>query len=164
VTDFATQAQPGAVAMMRRQTGKPDQSGALRRTVSILDPLTFLLRLRVAPPSALQKFEVIDGQGLWIITMTPARIEADGAGRALRLDGKAEPINWDGAVDGERSTHAFSLWLSTDQFRTPLRLVMPLAVGEARAELVGLSRGRPPIRVTPHPLTQLPHAALLASP
>jgi hypothetical protein len=164
VIDFAQQPQPGALAMMRRRTGKPDQPAALKRAVPVLDPLTFLLRLRVTPPSAVQRFEVIDGQALWLITMIPARIETDGAGRALRLDGKAEPITWDGGPDDDRGSHAFSLWLSTDQFHTPLRLVMPLAVGAARADLVGLSRGRPPSRVTPHPATQLTQARSLASP
>jgi uncharacterized protein DUF3108 len=164
VTDFAQQGQPGFVAMVRKRTGKPDRPASLKRIGSVLDPLTFLLQLRVAPPTAAQRFEVLDGQGLWVITMSPARSEPDGAGRALRLDGKADPIAWDGAVDRERSTHAFSLWLTADEFHTPLRLVMPLAVGQARADLVGLSRSPPPARITPHPLTRLPQLRWLASP
>jgi hypothetical protein len=164
VTDYADQLQPGAVTMLRRRTGKPDRPAALRRTTAVLDPLTFLMRLRVAPPAAPQSYEVIDGQGLWTITMTPARIEADGAGRAIRLDGKAAPIAWDGHPDRERSTHPFTLWLTADEFRTPLKLVMPLAVGEARAELVGLSRGRTPARVSQPALARLPQLSWLASP
>jgi hypothetical protein len=164
VTDFAQQPQPGMVAMLRRRTGKPDRPAALRRGGSVLDPLTFLLRLRVAPPAAPQRYEVIDGQGLWVISMAPTRTEPDGAGRALRLEGKADPITWEGTVDKERSSHAFTLWLTADEYHTPLRLVMPLAVGEARADLVGLSRGRTPSRVTPHPLTRLPQLRWLASP
>jgi hypothetical protein len=164
VTDFAQQSPPGLVAMVRRRTGKPDRPASLKRMGSVLDPLTFLLRLRVAPPARAERFEVLDGQGLWVITMAPTRSEPDGTGRALRLDGKAEPIAWDGAIDRERSAHAFSLWLTADEFHTPVRLVMPLAVGEARADLVGLSRGRPPSRVTLHPLTRLPQLRWLASP
>jgi hypothetical protein len=162
VTDFAQQPQPGTVAILRRHTGKPDRPAAFKRAAAVLDPLTFLLRLRVAPPAAVQSFEVIDGQGLWVITMNPARTVAEGAGRALRLDGKADPIAWDGAPDKERSGHAFSLWLTADEFRTPLRLVMPLAVGEARAELVALSRARPAPKAPP--LTHLPQLRWLASP
>jgi hypothetical protein len=164
VTDFADQLQPGAVTMLRRRTGKPDRPAALRRTAPVLDPLTFLMRLRVAPPAAPQTYDVLDGQGLWSITVASARVEADGPGRALRLDGKAAPIGWDGHPDRERSTHPFTLWLTADEFRTPLKLVMPLAVGEARAELVGLSRGRTPARVSQPPLTRLPQLSWLASP
>jgi Protein of unknown function (DUF3108) len=163
VTDFAQQPRPGSVTLLRRRAGKPDRASALNRVAPVLDPLSFLLRLRVAPPAAVQSFEVLDGQGLWVITIGPARDEADGVRRALRLDGKADPIAWDGTPDPERSSHAFSLWLTADRFRTPLRLVMPLAVGEARAELVGLSRGPAPGRVT-HPLTRLPQLRWLASP
>jgi hypothetical protein len=164
VVDLAEQAQPGAVVLMRRRSGKPDRPAALRRGAAVLDPLTFLMKLRVTPPGAPQTFEVLDGQGLWSITMAPARVEADGPGRALRLDGKAAPIAWDGHPDRERSTHAFSLWLTADEYRTPLKLVMPLAVGEARAELVSLSRGRTPARVTRPALTRLPQLSWLASP
>jgi hypothetical protein len=164
VSDYAQQGQPGMVAMLRRRAGKPDRPTALRRPTPVLDPLTFLMRLRVAPPAAPATYEVIDGQGLWIISMTATRTVPDGTGRALLLDGKADPIAWDGGPDKERSSHAFTLWLSADEYRTPLRLVMPLAVGEARAELVGLSRGRSPARVTPHPLTHLPQLRWLASP
>jgi hypothetical protein len=164
VTDFADQLQPGAVTMLRRRPGKGDRPAALRRASAVLDPLSFLMRLRVAPPATPQTYEVIDGQGLWIITVAPARVEADGAGRALRLQGNAAPIAWDGHPDRERSTHAFTLWLTADEFRTPLKLVMPLAVGEARAELVGLSRGRTPARVSAPTLTRLPQLSWLASP
>jgi hypothetical protein len=163
VTDFAQQPAPGTVAMLRRRTGKPDRPAALRRQGAILDPLTFLLQLRAAPPRASQSFEVLDGQGLWTITMAAARSEPDGAGRALRLEGKADPLTWDGKADHERSSHAFTLWLSADDFHTPLRLVMPLSVGEARAELVSLSRRRP-AAPAPRPLTRAPQLRWLASP
>jgi hypothetical protein len=164
VTDFAQQAEPGLVNMMRRRTGRPDRPAALKRAAPVLDPLTFLMRLRVAPPATPQAVEVLDGQGLWLITVKPARNEAEGAGRALRIDGKADPIAWDGAPDKDRSSHRFSLWLTADEFRTPLRLVMPLAVGEARADLVGLSRGRSAPRVVRNALTRLPELRWLAKP
>lgn len=158
VTDFAQQSPPGNVSLVRKRPGKPDTSDALVRKAPVLDPLGFLARLRIAPPiTAPEVFEVLDGRGLWQITVSPAvRVSLAGAGksggaatsmagdRALKLDGKAQPIYWDGDPDTEREARTFSLWLADDVFRTPLRLAMPLAVGEVRVELVSLSRARPP--------------------
>jgi hypothetical protein len=140
VTDFATQAEPGKVALLRRRPGKPDRPDLLKRTTPVLDPLTFLLRLRIAPPRVTESYEVLDGQGLWVITMHEAEPVAEGTGRALRLRGRASPIYWDGSADDERSSHNFTLWLTDDAYRTPLRLVMPMGPGEVRAELVALWR------------------------
>jgi hypothetical protein len=140
VTDIAQQPEPGKVAIVRRRPGKPDRPDNLKRAVPVLDPLTFLLRLRVTPPRAPESFEVLDGQGLWVITVQPAEVVPEGTGRALRLNGRAAPIYWDGSADDERSTHTFSVWLTDDAFHTPLRLVMPMGPGEVRAELVALWR------------------------
>jgi len=49
VTDFARQTKPGTVALVRRRPGKPDQPETLVRQSSVMDPLTFILRLRLAP-------------------------------------------------------------------------------------------------------------------
>jgi hypothetical protein len=150
VTDWAHQPQPGMVALMRRRTGEQDRPDNLRRTVPVLDALTFLMRMRVTPPASPTVYEVLDGQGLWLLKVGPAQPVTEGSGpalrRVLRIDGRAEPIGWNGAPDSERSGHAFSLWLSADDLRTPLRLTMPLAVGEVKAELVSVSRDRPPRR------------------
>jgi hypothetical protein len=143
VTDFARQAHPGTVALLRRRPGRPDQPDTLRRKVEVLDPLSFILRLRVATPHEPQSYEVLDGHGLWQITTSPATRGTGDMGRALRVDGKAEPIFWDGSRDEERPRRTFSVWLSDDEFRTPLRLVLPLSVGEVRADLVTVTRSTP---------------------
>jgi hypothetical protein len=144
VTDFARQPQPGTVALVRRRPGKPDQPETLVRKAAVLDPLGFVLRVRVAPPRQPQVFEVLDGHGLWLLTVAPAVPVTGDFGRALRLDGKAEPIFWDGTHDDDRPNRTFSFWLSDDAFHTPLRLVMPLSVGEVRADLVTVTRSAPP--------------------
>jgi hypothetical protein len=143
VTDFARQPRPGTVSLVRRRPGKPDQPETLVRKVAVLDPLGFVLRMRVSPPRTSQVFEVLDGHGLWLLTIAPAVADAGDFGRALRLDGKAEPIFWDGSHDDDRPNRTFSFWLSDDEFHTPVRLVMPLSVGEVRADLVTVTRSHP---------------------
>jgi hypothetical protein len=66
--------------------------------------------------------------------------------RALRLDGRAEPIYWDGAPDPDRPVRSFTVWLADDAYRTPLKMVMPIGIGEIQVDLVSLTRsprGRP---------------------
>jgi hypothetical protein len=143
VTDFARQTKPGTVALVRRRPGKPDQPETLVRQSTVMDPLTFILRMRLAPPRAPQVYEVLDGHGLWLLTIAPAVPVTGDFGRALRLEGKAEPVFWDGSYDDDRPRRKFTVWLSDDEFHTPLRLVMPLAVGEVRADLVTVTRNHP---------------------
>jgi hypothetical protein len=144
ITDFARQAKPGTVNLVRRRPGKPDQPETLVRQAAVMDPLTFILRMRLAPPRAPQVFEVLDGHGLWLITIAAAVPATGDLGRALRIEGKADPVFWDGSHDDDRPHRTFTVWLSDDAFHTPLRLVMPLSVGEVRADLVTVTRNHPP--------------------
>jgi hypothetical protein len=50
ITDFARQTKPGTVALVRRRPGKPDLPETLVRQSAVMDPLTFILRMRLAPP------------------------------------------------------------------------------------------------------------------
>lgn len=143
VTDFARQTSPGTVALVRRRPGRPDQPETLVRKAAVMDPLTFILRMRLQPPRAPQVYEVLDGHGLWLLTIAPARPVTGDFGRALRLDGTARPVFWDGSPDDGRPNRTFTFWLSDDQYHIPLRLVMPLSVGEVRADLVTVSRNPP---------------------
>jgi hypothetical protein len=141
--------RPGKVVMLRRRAGRPDDAAVLRRPRPIVDPLTFLVKLRAAPPRKPETFEVLDGRALWVITVDPAeRVRLDPpAGRpALRLRGRAEPIEWDGARDDDRTARAFTLWLDDDAHRAPLRLTMGLPLGELRVDRVALSRPGPAAR------------------
>lgn len=143
VTDVVVQPRPGALAMVRRRPGRPDLADALSRTDAVLDPMAFLLRVRLSPPlAAPASHEVLDGRGLWRISLQVAeRAVADGR-PTLKVRGRAEPIAWDGAPDAERTARGFTLWLADDEHRTPLRLVMPFGPGEVRAELVSVSRAQ----------------------
>ena len=146
VTDFAQQPAAGTVSMTRRRPGKPDHSDTLQRKVPVLDPLAFLTQVRMSPLTASATYEVLDGRGLWVITMRPAVAEG-GKRPSLRLQGRAVPIFWDGSRDGERKERPFTVWLSADEYRVPLRLVMPMGIGEVRADLVSVTRGQPSPRL-----------------
>ncbi|HEX7598864.1 MAG TPA: DUF3108 domain-containing protein [Polyangia bacterium] len=137
VVDIAEQPKAGAVSVLRKRAGQPDQNESMTRATSVLDPLGLLLRLRVAPLTAPSTFEVLDGRALWLLTLSAARPTKD---HLLQLDGRAEPIYWDGSPDRERTGRNFSLFLNDDGFRTPMRLTVPFGPGEARAELVQLTR------------------------
>jgi hypothetical protein len=149
LNDHVDQAAPGQVAFARERL---DPAGPVLRSAAmlpgpLLDPLGFLLRLRVAPPGATpQILYVLDGQALWRVTVT-------NAGRApfpepglrvptLRLDAQAEPIRYDGSVstDPERRHRSFSLWLSDDGPRVPLRVEMPLGLSTVVVSLAEISR------------------------
>ena len=140
VTDTVAQPRPGAIEMVRKRTGKPDEEYRFARQQPVLDPLTFLYALRVQPPRKQQVFEVLDGRALWLITVEAAVEGSLDKRPAVVLKGRANPILWDGQHDSERTARRFTIWLDGDAARTPLRLVMPLAVGEVRVELAGIQR------------------------
>jgi hypothetical protein len=138
-TDTAEQPKPGAVALLRKRLGEPDRSERFERAAPVFDPLGFLLRLRLALPEMPTVYEVLDGRALWLATVSAANV--DGAdGDLLRVDGRLEPIYWNGGADRERSDYVFSLFLARDRFRTPVRLTVRLGMGELRAELVSVER------------------------
>jgi hypothetical protein len=137
--DAAEQAQPGKVALLRQRAGENDLAESFQRTAPVFDPLSFLLRLRLAPPSTATVYEVLDGRALWLAAVSAARVDGASAG-LLRVDGKLDPIYWSGGPDKGRSSYAFSLFFTRDRFRTPVRLLVPYGLGEVRAELVQVER------------------------
>jgi hypothetical protein len=141
ITDTVEQPRSGAVDVVRRRSDKPDEGHSFVRQQPVLDPVGFLYRVRSRPPRAAEAFEVLDGRALWLITLEPAPPgKLENGRRALVFRGRANPIFWDGQRDAERSARTFTLWLEDDRFRTPLRLVMPLPVGEVRVDLAALER------------------------
>lgn len=146
LTDTVEQATPGAVQVVRRRPGRPDELGHLNRGSAVLDPLAFLMRVRTAPPNVPSVFEMLDGRGLWRVTAQPPKREA-GRTPTLRIEGKANPIFWDGQPDTERTARNFTLFLSDDASRLPLRLVLPVGITEVRAELESVHRSTTASRV-----------------
>ena len=139
VIDSAEQQQPGVVSLLRKRAGNPDQVESVTRSSAVLDPLGLLLRIRLAPPKAPTTFELLDGRALWLMSFSAAQPTNENP-RMLRLDGRAEPIYWNGTPDNDRTARSFTFFLSDDAYRNPLRLVVPFGPGEAHAELSGLSR------------------------
>jgi Protein of unknown function (DUF3108) len=154
LSDHATQPISGQIEFERQLV---DDTGAIRGVPAtssatlgapLLDPLGFLLRVRIEPPAsgaAPQVLYVLDGQALWRITIV-------GVGRAtlttgaapvsaFRYEAEAEPILYDGQPDlAERSHRSFKLWLSDDEARVPLRLEMPVGIADVVVSLTSLER------------------------
>ena len=144
-TDTVEQARPGSVELLRRRSDRPDEGHRFVRQQPVLDPLGFLYRVRTRPPRTTESFELLDGRALWLITLSPGTpTKLDNGRKALAFRGRATPIFWDGQHDPERTPREFTLWLQDDRFRAPLRLVMPLPVGEVRVELSSIQRPNPP--------------------
>ncbi len=147
ITVSGDQPAAGQVAITRREGTNAPSSSELRLAEPALDPVGLLLRLRVTPPApgALLALNVFDGGNLWRVFLRGAGSDALPSGdstttRALRFDGRAEPVSWSGQPDPGRTARSFVLWLSSDDTHMPLRLSVPLPLGEVVAELVASHR------------------------
>lgn len=146
VTDIAEQATLGKVSLVRKRPGRPDQVDSFTRTTAVLDPLGLLMRVRFGPMSAPSSFEILDGRALWVISFSSIRT-TDENPPTLQLNGHVEPIFWDGTPDKERTGRDFSLFLSNDSVRTPVRLIVPFGLGHARAEIIQVMRTEATLRL-----------------
>jgi hypothetical protein len=147
VTDTADQPRPGLVDLVRQRQGQPAERQQATFPFPAVDPIGFIMRVRVAPPAVgqSQTQQVLDGQALWRITLTTAGVQElpDSASRipALRIEGRADPIFYDGNPDeGDRPHRTFVLWLSADPAHVPLRLSMPIGIADVVVELVEIKR------------------------
>lgn len=142
--DHVHQHVPGVLEMVRQRPGRADHAATVARQRAVLDPVGFLLRVRVAPPTSRPEvYELLDGRALWLVTLSPGRPSTLGGAvptRTLRIEGKAEPILWDGTPDEDRTARKFVMHLSADGYRTPLRLELPIGPSQVRVELVSLER------------------------
>jgi hypothetical protein len=141
-TDTGEQPQPGTVALLRKRSNEADRAESFTRTQPIFDPVGFLLHLRVALPTKPTTYEVLDGRALWLVLASPARVGPD-TQDMWRVDGKLEPIFWDGKPDGERARYAFSMFFTRDRFHSLTKVVAPLGLGEIKVDLVRLDRSTP---------------------
>jgi hypothetical protein len=147
ITDVIDQPRPGTVNIERRRSGRAAERQAAQLPQPTFDPIGFILRLRIAPPAPgqTQVLQVMEGRALWRATLTTAGIQPlpdSAAGTsALRIDGRLDPILYDGrSDDSDRPHRTFTLWLSTDAARVPLRLSVPVGIGDVVVELVEVQR------------------------
>jgi hypothetical protein len=147
ITDIIEQPRPGAVNIERHRAGRAIERQSAHLPQPTYDPLGFILRLRIAPPAPgqTQVLQVMEGRALWRATLTTAGSQPlpdSAAGiSALRIDGHLDPILYDGrADDGDRPHRTFTLWLSNDDARVPLRLSVPVGIGDVVVELLEVQR------------------------
>lgn len=147
ITDVIDQPRPGTVSIERRRSGRVPEHQAAHLPQPTFDPIGFLLRLRIAPPAPgqTQVLQVMEGRALWRATLTTAGTQPlpdSAAGTsALRIDGRLDPIFYDGrSDDSDRPHRTFTLWLSNDAARVPLRLSVPVGIGDVVVELVEVQR------------------------
>lgn len=146
VTDVMEQAPAGVVRMIRQKSGAPPSARQAAFTVATLDPVGLLMYLRVAPPVAEHPLvlQLLDGQELWRVTLTWAGRQAvpdsDPPLLAVRVDGRADPIAYDGRDATDRPRRTFSVWLSDDNARIPLRLTMPIGIADVVVQLIEATR------------------------
>jgi hypothetical protein len=148
IVDVIDQAHPGRITLERRRAGRPPERGAATLRLPTFDPIGFILRVRIAPPAPgeTQVLQILEGRALWRVSLTTADThvmpDSPTATRALRLEGRLDPILYDGRPDTEsdRPHRTFTLWLSEDAARVPLRLSVPVGIGNVVVELVELQR------------------------
>lgn len=107
-----------------------------------LDPHSVLARLRGWNPADGEQayFYVISGRRPWRNRITATRREevrtALGSFRALRIDGVGQRLRRNFQVDSRKRPRKFTIWISDDLERRPLRVVGITEYGNVQAELV----------------------------
>jgi len=126
---------------VRQDGGKPARL-RVRPDAGTHDLLTALwsLRSRAHPKGERLRMRVLDGRAEHRVEIVAGGVEpletAVGSIAAQRFDGR-----WRGP--GRRAARTFSLWLSTDEARLPLRLEGDTRLGLARFDLIAYTRPEP---------------------
>lgn len=147
VIDSIDQPSAGVLNMIRQRPNVAPAPLQATFTLPALDPVGLIMRLRVAPPAVDHPVQVLmlDGQALYRVTLTAAGRQAvpdmEQPTTGLRVDGRADPIFYNGSdATSDRPRRTFTLWLSDDDARIPLRLTMPIGPGDVVVSLVEASR------------------------
>jgi Protein of unknown function (DUF3108) len=146
VTDIIEQPSAGVLTMVRQRPGAPPSSQRAAFALPALDPVGLVMRVRVAPPLPDHPLRLLmlDGQALYRVTLSAAGRQPvpdlEGPAFGLRIEGRADPIVYDGRDAADRPRRGFTLWLSDDDARIPLRLTMPIGPGDVVVELVEATR------------------------
>jgi hypothetical protein len=133
IVDTAMQTKPGKVSTQRKKPGEPTTQINLSQDRGILDPLSFLLRVRLNVPARPTNYELLDGRGFWRLSLAP---EPCADPDLIQLAGKAEMLYLDGTVDPNKTSRRFTLYLAKDRHHLPVKFVLYLGMGNVSAELL----------------------------
>jgi len=146
LTDFAHQASPGSVRIVRKRPGRRDEGAHFGDAQPVFDPLGFLIYMRAARlPAEPLTLSLLDGQAYWQIALTPQPGEDLKVGtqthHTVKWTARAIPLDWQREPSQERSPKRFTLWVSDDEHRVPLRVEAESPLGNVNVVLVEATRG-----------------------
>jgi Protein of unknown function (DUF3108) len=147
LTDVAQQLSPGSIRIVRKRPGRRDEGAHFGDTQPVFDPLGFLIYMRAARLADKPvTISLLDGQAYWQITLTPQKGESLRVGTQTHHTAKwtamAIPLDWQRQPSQERSPKRFTLWVSDDEHRIPVRVEAESPLGNVRVDLVESTRGK----------------------
>jgi hypothetical protein len=146
LTDVAQQPSPGSVRIVRKRPGRKDEGAHFGDTQPVFDPLGFLIYMRAARlPNEPVTLSLLDGQAYWQIALSPQPNEDLRVGtqthHTVKWKAMAIPLDWQRQPSQERSPKRFTLWVSNDEHRIPVRVEAESPLGNVRVDLVEAIRG-----------------------
>jgi hypothetical protein len=97
-----------------------------------------------AHPGATRTVYVVGGKRLWRVDMKFAGIESIGSSmgnrRAVRFEGSAYRARPNLSLESQTATRTFSVWLTDDADRVPLKLVAKTELGDVTMDLTDYTR------------------------
>lgn len=146
LTDVAQQLSPGRIRIVRKRPGRKDEGAHFDDTQPVFDPLGFLIYMRAARlPQSPVTLSLLDGQAYWQITLTPHPAEDLRVGTQTHHTAKwtamAIPLDWQRQPSQERTPKRFTLWVTDDRHRIPVRVEAESPLGNVRVDLVETTRG-----------------------
>jgi Protein of unknown function (DUF3108) len=147
LTDFAHQPSPGSVRIVRKRPGRRDEGAHFGDAQPVFDPLGFLIYMRAARlPDETVTLSLLDGQAYWQIVLAPQPGEDLKVGsqthHTVKWNAQAIPLDWQRQPSQERSPKRFTLWVSNDEHRIPVRVEAESPLGNVRVDLVEATRGQ----------------------
>lgn len=120
---------------------------AFARGTNAYDAHSAMAQLRGwhAERGARRSVYVVGGKRLWRVDMTYVGVESIGSAmgnrRAVHLDGLAFRARPNLALESKRAARTFSVWLTDDADRVPLKLVAKTELGDIAMDLTDYQRG-----------------------
>ena len=136
----------GHVPAQRPTSSRGPAKLELRRRSTVYDAHTAMAQLRgwKASAGATRTVYVIGGRRLWRVDVTYAGEETIGSAlgnrRAIRFEGKSYRAKPNMEVESTKPARTFTVWLSDDADRVPLKVVAATELGDISMELTEYNR------------------------